>query len=355
MPRTRPVLLTLLALGALAAAVRPAAPATSRTPTTAPWLAAGGGDNVDLGIVTRIRDEGFHRSQVMATVGYLTDRIGPRLTGSPELKEANEWTRQQLASWGLANAHLEGWEFGRGWSFSRAVVTMVSPRVTPLRALPKAWTPGTHGEVRGEAVHAVIASTADLDKYKGKLAGKVVLLDAAYDASDAAQKVTARRFTPEALDELEQFRVSAGTPPADRQTRRERFQLRNTVRKFLVEEKALASVEVSAVPWGIIRVQGGGPYKEGDPPAVTSLVMAAEPYNRLVRLLDADQKVELAIDVDARYYDGDRMAYNTVAEIPGSDPRGEVVMVGAHLDSWHAPTITTSPRGSLPGISATVL
>jgi hypothetical protein len=341
MPRKRPVLLTLLTLGILAAAFRPAAPATSRTVPASSPSAAGGGDSVDLGVITRIRDEGFHRSQVMATVGYLTDRIGPRLTGTPALKEANEWTRQQLAGWGLANAHLEGWEFGRGWSFSRAVVAMVSPSATQLHALPKAWTPGTQGEVRGEAVRLTAASAADLDKYHGKLAGKVVLLDAAFDASDGAQKAQPRRYSTDALDDLAQFRVDAGAPPADRQARRERFQLRTAERKFLVEEKALASVEVSSLPWGILRVQGGGPYKKGDPPAVTGLVMAAEPYNRLVRLLDAGQKVELTIDVQARYYDDDPMAYNTVAEIPGSDPRGEVVMVGAHLDSWHTGTGAT--------------
>jgi carboxypeptidase Q len=123
--------------------------------------------------------------------------------------------------------------------------------------------------------------------------------------------------------------------------RRERFRLRGQVRRFLVEEKALASIEVSPLPWGLIRVMGGGPYKEGDDPAVTGLVMAAEPYNRLVRLLDAGQRVKLAVDVQAHTWDDDPMAYNTIAEIPGSDPRGEVVMTGAHLDSWHAGTGAT--------------
>jgi hypothetical protein len=397
MPRLRPAslaLLTLLALltgGALAAwAGRSATSSTRSSPAGAPRAAAGldragGGEAVDLEVVTRIRDEGFHRSQALATAAYLSDRIGSRLTGTPELKEANEWTRRQLAGWGLANAHLEAWRFGHGWSFSRAVVAMSpmtaapaapaaaaaatpapgaasapaaasavnalpavpaasAPRWTQLQALPKAWTPGTPGEVRGEAVRVTIDAAGDLDRYRGKLGGKVVLLDKARDVSAGAAGTAApepRRFTPEKLSELAAFSVSSGPSAADRQARRERFRLRGQVRRFLVEERALASIEVSPLPWGLIRVMGGGPYKEGDDPAVTGLVMAAEPYDRLVRLLDAGQRVELAVDVQARTWDDDPMAYNTIAEIPGSDPHGEVVMAGAHLDSWHAGTGAT--------------
>jgi hypothetical protein len=365
---TNLALLVLLAGGALAAwAGRSAAASTRSSSAGAPRAGAGadgggGGEAVDLDVVTRIRDEGFHRSQALATVSYLSDRIGPRLTGTPQLKEANEWTRRQLAEWGLANAHLEAWRFGRGWSFSRAVVAMATPpaaqavpaapaapaapetgtpRWTQLQALPKAWTPGTAGEVRGEAVRVTIDAASDMDRYRGKLAGKVVLLDKAHDVAAGAAAPEPRRFTPEKLAELAAFSVNSGPSAADRQVRRERFLLRGKVRRFLVEERALASIEVSPLPWGLIRVTGGGPYKEGDDPAVTGLVMAAEPYNRLVRLLDAGQRVELAIDVQARTWDDDPMAYNTVAEIPGSDPRGEVVMTGAHLDSWHAGTGAT--------------
>src|ERR1700674_5298193 len=373
MRRLRPAILALSAAAALAAfAGRPATPSTPSSPARAPRTAAGldgggGGEAVDLEVVTRIRDEGFHRSQALATAAYLADHIGARLTGTPELKEANEWTRRQLAAWGLANAHLEAWRFGRGWSFSRAVVAMspmaalppqeptatpavaapsaaTSPRWTQLQALPKAWTPGTQGEVRGEAVRVTIDAAGDLDRYRGKLAGRVVLLDKAVDLAAVGAGNGApepRRFTAEKLDELAAFRVNSGPSAADRQARRERFRWRGQVRKFLVEEKALASIEASPLPWGLIRVMSGGPYKEGDDPAVTGLVMAAEPYDRLVRLLDAGQRVELAVDVQARTYDDDPMAYNTVAEIPGSDPRGEVVMAGAHLDSWHAGTGAT--------------
>ena len=389
MLRPRPAILALLAAttvaAAAAAAGRLATPAVARAAAAAPsGSSAGGGtggESVDLDVVTRIRDEGFHRSQALATAAYLTDRLGARLTGTPRLKEANEWTRRQLAAWGLANAHLEAWQFGRGWSFSRAVVAMSllpaaaqDPRTaqapgatasrseraapvaaktqetsaasdaaswTQLAALPKAWTPGTPGEVRGEAVRVTIDSAADLDRYRGKLAGKVVLLDKARDLAATAEAAPPRRYSADKLAELAAFSAGAAPSAADREKRRERYRFRLQVRKFLVDEKALASVEASPLPWGLIRVMSGGPYKPGDPPAVTGLVMAAEPYDRLVRLLDAGQRVELAIDVQARTYDDDPMAYNTVAEIPGSDPRGEVVMAGAHLDSWHAGTGAT--------------
>jgi hypothetical protein len=353
--------LALAAAGALAgsratralAGSRSARPSTGTPPVKGgPGGATDGGmaawtgvEPVDLGVVTRIRDEGLHHSQVLATVAYLTDRIGERLTGTPELKQANDWTRRRLAEWGLANAHLEAWgPFGRGWSFSHAVVAMRLggvDRPVQLQALPKAWTPGTPGEVRGEAVRVTIEKVADMDRYRGKLAGKVVLLDSARDVSAAANPPETRRYTAEKLAELAAFEVTGRQAAADRQARRERFRLRLAVRKFLADEQALAAIEASPRPWGLIQVTSGGPHKRDEPQAVTTLVMAAEPYNRLVRLLDAGQKVELAIDVQARFDDDDPMAYNTIAEIPGSDANGELVMAGAHLDSWHAGTGAT--------------
>ncbi len=145
--------------------------------TSIPQAPARAEEPVDLSMMTRIRDEGFRRSQVMDTLFHLTDVIGPRLTGSPQLKEANDWTRQRFESWGLSNAHLEGYPFGRGWSFSACEVRMVSPRETPLIALPRAWTPATSGPVRGEVMKAKIESKEDLEKLKGKVAGKILLVD----------------------------------------------------------------------------------------------------------------------------------------------------------------------------------
>ena len=298
----------------------------------------------DLSMMTRIRDEGFHRSQVMDTLFHLTDVIGPRLTGSPQLKEANDWTRQRFESWGLSNAHLEGYPFGRGWSFSACEVRMVSPRETPLLALPRAWTPATSGPVRGEVMKAKIGSEKDLEDLKGKVAGKVLFVDDPWEFEDP-EDPQFQRYSKEQLEKLGDFEI----PGEERNWRKvaiERWRLRSAINEFMEKEKALAVVEVSNRPNGIVRVTGGGSWEPGKSVGVPNVVMAAEHYNQILRLIDDsdgddDKPVELEIDVAARFHDGDMKAYNTVAEIPGTDKRDEIVMAGAHLDSWHAGTGAT--------------
>jgi hypothetical protein len=293
--------------------------------------------SVDLEMVSRIREEGLRHSQALEVAEYLTDVIGPRLTGSPSLKQANEWTRKKLEEWGLSNAHLEGYEFGRGWTFSRSAVHMVKPQATPILALPKAWTPGTNGPVRAQVMRVDIKSDADFDKYRGKLAGKILLVDDAKDLAYA--EVEPRRFTDQQLDDLVPYEIPSD--PQDRKEAMRRWNFRKPLIDFLTQEKALATVEPSARGWGIVRVGRGGSYKPGENTGPLALVMAAEPYNRIVRLLDKGQEVELEIDVKADFIDDDLNAYNTIAEIPGTDKKDEVVMVGAHLDSWHGGTGAT--------------
>ena len=303
-----------------------------------PLFPLGAQETVDLGMVNRIRYEGFHHSQVMDTAFHLTEVLGPRLTGSPQLKAANDWTRRQLADWGLANAHLEGYEFGRGWSFSGSQVRMIAPRTALLLALPKAWTPGTRGAVRGEVMRVTVESEKDFDQYRGKLAGKI-LLNGESRKFEEPEEAAFQRYSADDLEKLAQFEI-----PGESSGRRagfvQRWQFRKAWNNFLVREKALATIDASGLTNGVVRVTSGG-YWTGDDNGVTALVMAAEHYNQLLRLLDDGEKVELEIDVDARYHDGDSKAYNTVAEIPGTDENGEVVMVGAHLDSWHAGTGAT--------------
>jgi carboxypeptidase Q len=303
---------------------------------------------VDYSVVTQIRDEGFNRSKVMETAAYLMDVIGPRLTGSPAAKRANEWTRDQLAAWGLSNAHLESFgPFGKGWSFDRCSVSLVTPVAAPLIALPKAWTPGTSGAVRGKAVRVKIESEADLDKWKGKLAGAVVLVADARELK-VPEKALFNRYTEAQLEDLQHFQIPGPRgenlrpgPPLDRETFLKRSRLQKKLREFLVAEKALAMVEPSERDGGVVRVMGGGSREKGEDPGVTALVMAAEHYNRICRLLDRKVEVELEIDVQARFHEDDPSAYNTLAEIPGTDKNPELVMVGAHLDSWHAGTGAT--------------
>jgi carboxypeptidase Q len=305
-------------------------------------LSAGPGraeEPVDLAMMTRIRDEGLRHSQVMETLFHLTDVIGPRLTGSPQLRQANDWTRQRFEGWGLANAHLEGYRFGRGWTLAACEARMTAPRVAPLLALPKAWSPGTGGPVRGEAMRVNLEGEKDFEQYKGQLAGKVLLLDAA-QSFDEPEDPPFSRFSNEGLGEVGEFEIPK--EPADwRQRGVERWRRRRALNEFLEKEKALATVEASSRRNGILRVTGGGSWEPGESVGVPALVMAAEHYNQLLRLLDHGLPVEIEIDVAAKYTDDDLQAYNTVAEIPGADKKDEIVMAGAHLDSWHAGTGAT--------------
>jgi len=317
-------------------------------------------ENVDYATVARIREEAFSNSKVMETLSRLTDGIGPRLTGSPQYKKAHDWTREQLESWGLQSAHLESWEFGRGWSYEAASVRMIAPSVAPLIAVPKAWTPGTPGAVKGKVVKAKLESEADLEKWKGKLAG-VVLFTADARELKAPDKAYFLRYTDQELDELAQFSIPGaqrpgGPPPGvpfDREAAMRRFRFQPVLRKFLIEEKVLATVEPSDRDGGIVRVGGGGSREKKEDPGPPALVLAAEHYNRICRLIDKKQEVELELDIKAQFHDEDSLGYNTIAEIPGTDKNPEIVMVGAHLDSWHAGTgATDNAAGSAVAMEA---
>jgi hypothetical protein len=305
-------------------------------------IASGGtpraGEPVDLEMVTRIRDEGIRHSKVMETLAYLTDVIGPRLTGSPELKEANEWTRDRLTEWGLENATLEPYEFGRGWSFSRTSVHMLAPREVPLFALPKAWSSPTKGKIRGDVARVKIEGEKDLEKYRGELKGKIVFLDDAREIEPPDSDMF-RRYSDDQLTELAAYEMPGGGREDWRKRAEKRWKTGKLIRDFLLEEKALATVEISSRDRGVVRLGGTRAYLEGEDPGVPAIVMVAEQYNRILRLIEDDHEVELEISVDAEFHDDDPMAYNTIAEIPGTG--NEVVMVGAHLDSWHPGTGAT--------------
>jgi len=304
-------------------------------------LALAGGaaaeEPIDWDVINAIRDEGFAHSEVMETLRQLTDELGPRLTGSPQGHAASLWTRAQLEEWGLENAHLQAWgPFGRGWSFSRCAVHMTAPRQTPLMALPKAWTPGTRKAVRGEAMKVTIGSEEDFEQYRGKLKGEVLFTAEARELG-VAEKADFQRQTREDLAALAVFPI-----PGERsryfEEARKRWALRKKLNAFLVEEKALATVDLSSRDGGTLRLGGAGSREVGESVGVPVLAMAAEHYNWILRLLDEGKTVEIEVDVRAEFHDGDLMAHNTIAEIPGSDLADEVVMLGAHLDSWHPGT-----------------
>lgn len=296
----------------------------------------------DIDMLGRIRDEGFHRSQVMALVEHLTDSIGPRLTGSPQLKAADDWTQTKFSEWGLANAHLEPWEFGDGWSFTRAEVRMTGPVPAVLAALPKAWTPGTTGVATGRAMFLEIEKLEDLEAHKGELAGKILFLNKAPEAKDPAAPVF-DRYDAAKLDDLANFDVPPDKEGESwRDKARKRRELWLKLSDQLVAEGVVATVEVSSFENGVVRVMGGGGQGlPNQPLGVPALVMAVEPYERILRLLEQGEEVELAIDIASRFHRESPTAWNSLAEIPGSDKSAEVVMAGAHLDSWHAGTGAT--------------
>ncbi len=310
----------------------------------------------------RIRDEGMNRSQVMQTLSYLTDVIGPRLTNSPGMKRANEWTRDELTRWGLQNAHLEAWgPFGRGWSLKRFSAEVVDPLSIPLIAYPKAWSPGTNGELLAGVVYVKAKSEADLLEYKGKLKGAIVLT--------APTREVKARFEAPATRRDEKDLLALADAPEPRSGQR-RFQMTPVQRvamqfvaqkyKFFQDEGAAILIDPSRAGDGgtvfvqsatvpqavqpgpnIANTRGISAYDKNAPQITPQLVMSVEHYNRLARMIDAGEKVRMAVNLAVQFHDQDLMGYNTIAEIPGSDLKDEVVMLGGHMDSWHAGTGAT--------------
>jgi hypothetical protein len=301
-------------------------------------LVAPVGQAVDLDMQTRIRAEGFRRSQVMETAAYLTDVLGPRLTNSPQLKRANEWTRERLAAWGLENARLEAWgPFGVGWSLERVAVHMTSPTVQALHALPRAWSPGTNGALRGRAVFFKLEDAADFEAAKGKLRDRIVLISAPPRIRDETE-APLERHDAKALEKIRAYEIPG--PEGEGAEWRNYVGLRERLRTFLKAEGALACVEVGRAQ-GALRVQGTGGWKKDAERGVPWLTLMPEQYNRLVRLVERKLEVELEIDLRVRFHEDDLMGYNTLADIPGGDRKDELVMAGAHLDSWHGATGAT--------------
>lgn len=312
---------------------QPASPVS----TTAP--VAAGPEIPNLEFITRLRQEEFNHSQVMDIMSYLTDDIGPRLTGSPNMKKANDWTRDELAKWGLANAHLEAWgKFGRGWAYQMCEVRMTSPDYMQFLALPEAWTPGTNGSLRGEVVHVTASSAADLEKYRGKLEGKIVLFGDAR-LPDPSDKPLFVREDDAELARIAIFQPSGG-PNARRAEYLKRYQFLLDVNKFFTDEHVAAVLDITRPPGddGVIQLQAGGSYEDGKTVAFPRVTLSVEHFGRVARLLAKNVPVQLEMNVEIRFYDDDENSYNTLAEIPGADPklRDQVVMLGGHLDSWHA-------------------
>src|SRR5246127_1044521 len=307
-------------------------------------------EKVDLETITRIRYEGFRNSKVMELASGLMDSIGERLTGSPNMKRANEWTRDKLTEMGLVNSHLESWgPFGRGWTNQYVNVRMTSPDLVPLIAYAKAWTPGTNGVVSGKCIRANIEEKKDFDKYRGKLAGMIVIFGPDAEVKPIVESPY-KRLTDDDLSKIGEYQIPGERQPFRISELLRRRQFQKDLNQFLADEKVLAVIDHSrgSAGGGTVFVQSGGSYKTGETTTVPQLTMASEHWSRIARLLRQKKEVTLELNVTNTFYDDDPMQYDTIAEIPGTDKKDEVVMLGAHLDSWHAGTgATDNGAGSI--------
>jgi hypothetical protein len=300
-------------------------------------------EKVDLETISRIRYEGFHNSKVMEYASGLMDPIGERLTGSPNMKRANEWTRDQLTAMGLSNSHLEPWgPFGRGWANQNTNVRMTSPDIAPLLVYAKAWTPGTNGVVTGKCIRVTIEDKKDFDKYRGKLAGMIAIFGADAEVKPITE-APYKRLSDDDLAKTGEYEIPGERPPFRMSEIARRRQFTKDLNQFFADEKVLAVIDHSrgTSGGGTVFVQSGGSYKPGETTTVPQLTMASEHWTRIARLLQQKKDVTLELNVTNTFYDDDPMQYDTIAEIPGTDKKDEVVMLGAHLDSWHAGTGAT--------------
>jgi carboxypeptidase Q len=301
-------------------------------------LAQKASETVDLGVVQRIRDEGLEHSQIPALAHWLTEVIGPRLTGSPGMKQANDWTAQKLREWGLANVQVEPWgEFGRGWEMEDYEGRVLTPFEQALPGVPSAWTGSTKGTVRGQAMALRVESPEDLEAFRGKLKGKILLVDQPQDV-DLFQDIERRAsleslLAPPPPDERPQM------TDQERQAMYARYraqrELAMAAGEMAEKDGALAMLRISGANDGVIRGGGNGSREAGAPEGLPQVIVSREQYNQIWRTVEGGTPVEIELNVKNRFFEDDLRQYNTLAEIPGTDKADEYVMLGAHLDSWH--------------------
>lgn len=325
-------------------------------------------ESLDLTMYQRIREEGLHHSHIMEYGSALMDDIGPRLTGSPNMAKANAWTRDQFTAMGCSNAHLESWgEFGMGWQQLNTWMRMTSPDTAVFIAQAAPWSPSSNGTVSGEAIWLEAKTEKDLEKYKGKVSGKIVLLGDMREVGNVDQPLL-HRLEEKDLSQAEKY------PLADPSVRFQEYlhkylqeiAFRGKIGKFLAQEHALAIVVPSrdgsdhgGSGGTIFDDSGAGldwySYQREHVSPLPIAVAAIENYGRVYRLLKANVPVTLELNIDTKFTGDHEKGYNTIAEIPGTDPKlkDEVVMLGGHLDSWASATgATDDGAGSIVAMEA---
>jgi len=319
---------------------------------------------VDTSAIAKIKDEGMNRSEVMEIMSYLTDVYGPRLTWSPEYREAGVWAGKKLKEWGLQNVYFDNFApVGKGWTLKRFSANVLTPRAFPLIAYPKAWSPGTNGTVKGNVVLLDAKTETDLKKYAGKLKNAFVLISDPRELK-AHFEPEGHRLHDSTLLDL----ANAGEPGAQRRRRMggdtaaiARFltqaQFNAMKLNFCMQEGAAALLDAGRGDLGTIFVQQAtvpivpkdiselfGPrasaYNPDAPKILPQVSLAAEHYNRIVRMLEKGQKITMEMNIEVGTTKADS-SFNIIAEIPGTDLKDEVVMIGAHFDSWQAGTGAT--------------
>ena len=322
-------------------------------------------EKLDLATIDKIKEEGLKRSQIMDIMFNLTDANGNRLTNSPGYFRAANYAKDKLASIGLTNAALDPWgEFGKGWELEKSYLAMTAPYYKAVSNYPKAWTGGTKGLKNAEVIAVVVKDSAGLEQYRGNLKGKIIIIDK-LETYKQSFKADAIRFTDEELEKMANAapappRAQGGAPDTAMMRRMQAMRgsgnVLNILKAMAISEGAVAMLTSSPrFHDGTIFSQGGGGYKGTDPENFLDIAIGIEDYNTILRLVKAGKTVKLDADVKTKFYDKDLQGYNVIAEIPGTDPvlKDEIVMIGAHLDSWHTGTgATDNASGSAVMIEA---
>ena len=311
-------------------------------------------DELDYQMLTRIRDEGLGNSQVMDHASWLTDVYGPRLTGSPAIAQAADWIAKRFEKWGLSRIHRETFPFGDGWSLVRFSAHLVEPQIQTLIGSPRTWTPGTDGTITADVVRVDINSQANIEAYRGKLGQKIVLTQPARDVALLDGTIVGR-WTEELLKAAELTPFTQRDPffhaPRTRRTPMLEPTLQDKIRAFFAAEGVVAQLDRGSddfmrrgdnqMEWMTQRTDGGTVFirhgsRDVDPnEGIPSITLAVEHYNRMVRILAKDVPVRVELDVQVQFHEEtEKNGFNLIAELPGTDLAHEVVLLGAHLDSY---------------------
>jgi len=305
-------------------------------------------DTPDPVMVQKIRDEGLKNSKVMDIAFQLTDVSGPRLAGSPGLKRAQDWAVNQLKTWGMVNAAREPWgKFGKGWEVQKNYAAMTVPYYHAIIAIPKAWTPSTNGLIKGDVMVVKIDTITDLEKYRGKLRGKIVLTDVRGPNEINFTRPDASRYTDSALLAMTKPQTGGrgfGGPGGPGGGRRGNFAtlalLRAAVSKFEIDEGVALVLSQARGTDGTVFTTNGASYRDTAKAVAPELETSSEDYQRILRLVKAGIKVSMEADIKTEFFTNDLNGYDVVGEIAGTDPKlkDQLVMLGGHLDSWHGAT-----------------